>query len=395
MPTYKRLAFAALAAVIADNVVGQDLPEFEAFIQTHGRSYEKGTQEYLMRQGLYESARIKAQAQNSQPGNLWTATVNQFSDWSEDEMTSLMGWVRKSAQHPSSSQMSFISGDELMRANTTLPESASWEHLKEAKNIPAQGHCGSCWAVTTAAVLNAHHEIHRGSTRRFSAQELVNCVPNPQECGGEGGCHGATVELGMQYAQEQGLHTDEEVPYKGSDMPCRSGESKSFLQTKGGGGGSSFGLVAWRTLPVNKEEPLARALVELGPVAVSVAARSWGSYHRGIFDACSKDCVIGHAVTLYGYGKEGPHKYWKIRNSWGPNWGENGYIRLMRHGDEEGYCGEDNDPQKGTGCKGGPPKVQVCGTCGVLYDSVVPVFQDAASSLLSTGKAKVRPLLSY
>ena len=57
----------------------------------------------------------------------------------------------------------------------------------------------------------------------------------------------------------------------------------------------------FRVLPSNKEEPLARALTELGPVAVSVAANNWFNYYGGIFDDC--DNIVNHAVTLYGYGR--------------------------------------------------------------------------------------------
>jgi len=227
-------------------------------------------------------------------------------------------------------------------------------------------------------MLEAHREIYGKVVTRFSAQELVNCVPNPRECGGQGGCRGATVELGMAYVQQAGIRSDDEIPYLGRDQSCKPFsmlQTNSFLGVnRGTGGGASIGLLNWRTLPENKEEPLARALVEKGPVAVSVAANTWSEYSSGVFDNCDKDAIINHAVTLYGYGKAGKDKYWTIKNSWGPTWGENGYIRLLRHDSEEAYCGTDNKPEDGTGCKGGPPTVPVCGSCGILYDSVVPNF---------------------
>merc|ERR1719356_703835 len=65
-------------------------------------------------------------------------------------------------------------------------------------------------------------------------------------------------------------------------------------------------------------------------------------------------------------------RYWFIKNSWGLHWGEKGNLRLERTKDEEKACGWDRKPQLGSGCDGGPKEVWVCGTCGVLYDTVIP-----------------------
>lgn len=88
---------------------------------------------------------------------------------------------------------------------------------------------------------------------------------------------------------------------------------------------------------------------------------------------------INHAVTLVGYGvdndgygENGEQKYWTIRNSWSPSWGEDGYIRLARSDDDEDNCGMDTTPQDGTACAGDTTPVKVCGTSGVLYDSSYP-----------------------
>merc|ERR1719393_775056 len=120
-------------------------------------------------------------------------------------------------------------------------------------------------------------------------------------------------------------------------------------------------MTGWEMLPKNQLEPLMRALVERGPVAVSVAATEWNSYESGIFVAYGKDASSNT-------------KYWTIQNSWGNDWGENGHIRLLRHDSSDAYCGTDDKPEVGTACKGETDPVPVCGMCGVLFDSVVPHF---------------------
>ncbi|CAJ1411491.1 unnamed protein product [Effrenium voratum] len=83
---------------------------------------------------------------------------------------------------------------------------------------------------------------------------------------------------------------------------------------------------------------------------------------------------IDHAVVLVAYGGDGDNKYWTIKNSWGPTWGEKGYIRLKRHDDEGKHCGWDKTPSHGSLCADEEDKPEwVCGTCGVLFDTSHPV----------------------
>lgn len=116
------------------------------------------------------------------------------------------------------------------------------------------------------------------------------------------------------------------------------------------------------------------AIAEVGPIAVSVDATSWGAYESGIYNVWNQAApVINHAVTLVGYGESDEGKYWLIRNSWSPAWGESGYIRLARSDDDENNCGIDTEPQSGSACAGETDPVKVCGTAGVLYDSSYPI----------------------
>jgi len=249
--------------------------------------------------------------------------------------------------------------------------------------------------VATANVLDAHSEIHNKG-RKFSAQELVNCVPNPHKCGGSGGCGGSTPELALHWVLNHGLADEGEEPYYATDGVCKSTNPAALQlpsyaaeddhleeltapgihQASAGAVGLDLGMHGWERLPENAYEPLLLAVVEHGPVAVSVAAKGWFIYHGGIYNSCTKDAVIDHAVTLTGFGEdeEAGQLFWLIQNSWGSSWGEKGYIRLLRRDSENEFCGIDHQPEVGTACEGGPKEVRVCGMCGILYDSTVPHF---------------------
>jgi len=372
----------ARATLAATFVCGAEagLPSFDSFVQLHGRTYHKDAAEYTERRSLYEARVAVAEQQNSNPERMWVAGVNKLWDWTDAELQTLRGWDG-SAMPESGSSRSIRAHGSFLQQKDELPAEKMWMDLYTTKHVKNQGDCGSCWAIAAATVLEAHYEIHAGKPRSFSAQQIVACTPNPQQCGGDGGCKGATAELAMEWVLKHGCAEESQIPYEAHDSQCTETAPALMMSqmmssddgTPGALGGAAFGMTGWETLPKNQYEPLARALVERGPVAVSVAADSWFSYESGVFNGCPKDAIIDHAVTAVGFGTDNTVKYWEIQNSWGEDWGEQGHIRIQRH-DEDTYCGTNNKPELGVACKGETAPVPVCGMCGILFDSVVPHF---------------------
>jgi len=388
----------------------QNHASFHSFIRQYDRPYQRGSREYEERLELFSLRATEVARMNSRPNRLWTATVNALSDRTETELQQLRGWRGGATPGGGAGAVQgFSAGSTFLkqaRKARPLPrEHTNWTRLNTMIHKIDQGGCGSCWAVTSITVLKAHSEIYMPERQRsFSAQELLSCMPNPQSCGGDGGCQGATVELAMNFAMKQGLADEEQAPYQGVTGRCQRQAASSGAMLEGGKllgagdvegaanlqslttpgvhlaqatePGQSFGMRGWERLPENGYEALLRALVERGPVAVSVAASAWSSYGSGIFDGCDRDAVINHAVTLIGFGEDAAlqKQYYLIQNSWGAGWGEGGNIRLLRRDSDGERCGVDRQPEVGTGCKGGPKEVRVCGMCGILYDSVVPYF---------------------
>jgi len=383
---------------------------FDSFIDLHGREYDKESEEYVMRGNLYKAHAEAVRKQNSDPNRLWQAKINHLADRTKEELASLRGYRRGAgaeggARGAGGYQSSFLETDRHVLDVSKAPSDWSWVgRLKSMSNVRDQGECGSCWAFAVSTVLRAFSELYQ-QDRTFSVQQLLSCTPNPHHCGGDGGCMGATAELAMQYASKMSLFNEESLEYQGKDGGCpvdsqvKKPSFVSVLRDKmhnlGGGKASpqatSYGMTSWRKLPENKYSSLLMAVFEEGPVAISLSAGEfWNHYDTGVLDACEKGAIVNHAAVLVGYGevKDKKVKYWQIQNSWGPTWGERGHVRLFRHdgAQEDQYCGWDEQPEQGTGCKGGPPKVWVCGSCGILYDSVVPTFAkrpEAESAKLS------------
>jgi len=358
---------------------------FATYALTHGRAYQQGSAEFDMRLQLFNKRAAEVERLNRK-NTRWTAAVNMFADRTDEEQKMYFGYKANSKRKDDD-----VADEDIdISSLDTMPENFDWSNYSSVQFIRDQGGCGSCWAVTATTVLGAHSEIH-GTNRSFSTQEVVDCVPNPNKCGGTGGCEGATVELAFQYAMNVGAREPEQYgAYKAVDGTCdwtptdktspslhsltNVGSAARTYKADSGAPGKKFGLMAWQKLSSNKAAPLLAAVYQLGPVAVALAANDVMYYSHGVLDGCS-DWTVNHAVTMIGFGtdpKEG--KYWLIQNSWGASWGEAGRFRLARTDDEDNNCGTDKDPQAGLACEGETDPVTVCGTCGVLYDSVVPRF---------------------
>jgi cathepsin L len=380
--------------------------DFGNFVNKYSKAYEPGSDEYKQREALFQQRAAEVKSQNSRPGRLWTAKVNKFADHTEEELAKLRGYRRTSSEHGVARQTALLGTESRAVSIEQLPVNFDWKHLNAMKNVQDQGACGSCWAFASSLTVRAHGELYH-TERSCSVQELLACTQNPNQCGGKGGCEGATVELGMERIFNNGCMTNKDWPYAGRDQQCSAGSPKtglkSFLPSFLGLDHSTprakmlardFGMLGYTKLPENRVEPLLLAVYERGPVAISLAAGyNWNFYTNGILDACPKEAVIDHAVVLVGFGEDPTSKvkYWTIMNSWGPDWGEHGFIRLMRHGNQEEneYCGWDEHPEMGNGCKDGPKKVWVCGSCGILYDNVVPNFEVSPDRLTNRSHQSV------
>jgi len=388
---------------------------FDEYMGKYQRNYDRDSTEYKVRSELFrdrqDAVRVHNCAATSLNGPLWTERVNHMSDWTPDELMRLRGHKSSRSGKPESITHfpSLLATRRNVFRDTVMPNEFSWANLSTI-SAPSedQGDCGSCWAMASSLAMKARAEI-KGIPNDFSINQLIACTPNPHKCGGTGGCDGATAELAYEYVLQKGLSspelfrslrskvasplddpkgncpanlkTETDVATRGVlDMAGNEvhllGTSESELR------GMTIGMRGWTKLPENMEEPIMTSLMVDGPVYVAVAVgEHWHYYSGGVMtqEGCDPLNVINHAVTLYAWGvKEktriGPVKYWGIKNSWGPSWGEQGSVRLHRRDDEEKQCGWDVKPQEGSGCEGGPQKVWVCGVCGILYDAVAPHF---------------------
>jgi len=246
-----------------------------------------------------------------------------------------------------------------------LPESFDWREHGAVTDVKNQGMCGSCWAFSVTGNVEGQQAITNGKLVSLSEQELVDCDKL------DGGCGGGFMENAYKTLMDiGGLETEAEYGYDGEDEACKFNRSKVAVRVSGG-------------VEISEdEEEMAKWLLENGPISIALNAFAMQFYMGGVSHPFSFLCSpsgLDHGVLIVGFGVHTTrftHRrqpFWIIKNSWGPSWGEGGFIRLEMKANEEQHCGWDYDTHAGLACEGDPDKARVCGTCGVLYDSVYPV----------------------
>jgi len=358
---------ALLIASVSAKTTWMDLHEANYVYTLHDLEAEFGVkiaeEELAMRAEVLRKNLLKIKQHNAGPSS-YKMGVNQFAHLTSAEFKNKIRGTKASGTDQTIYSSADLSGHV---ATTDLPKELDWREKGVVTPAKNQGGCGSCWAFSATETIESAVAIATGKLLKLAPQQLVSCSPNPQHCGGTGGCQGSTQWLGFNYTiHAGGMTTEADYPYRGSDSKCATEKIKPAVKISG-----------YVRLPANNYSALMNAVTDVGPIAISAAAEPWQLYEEGIYDGdCGAD--VDHAIQLVGYGqgKKGIFSkkeadYWLVRNSWGTMWGEKGYIRIERFGDtpKGETCYTDRTPSDGTACAGGPKTEKVCGLCGIMSDS--------------------------
>mmetsp|Transcript_24799 Transcript_24799/g.56067 ORF Transcript_24799/g.56067 Transcript_24799/m.56067 type:complete len:509 (-) Transcript_24799:33-1559(-) len=283
----------------------------------------------------------------------WTAKVyDRFVGRTLHEMNSMAGIFRpfSQAQRKESDPffgtgagLSFLqqarARTKAVKGRRSLPSSWDWRNVSGVNYLDEvidQGSCGSCYIVATTHMLAARYRIHHKDPDfpGFSFNFPLFCSEYNQ------GCNGGYAFLASRWAQDVGLvpkncsHYDGEKLDGSCHLSCDvSALPRTWRATNHHYVGGYYGAAS--------EEAMKQELVEKGPLVVSFEPQSDIMYYtRGIYVSAphqrSEWEPVDHAVLLVGYGSDHGRKYWILQNSWGADWGEDGYIRMLRGQDESG-----------------------------------------------------------
>jgi cathepsin L len=118
--------------------------------------------------------------ENSANGNTYTVALNKFADYTPAEYKKLLGYKKSSA---------LKDGETVVLDTSSLPTSVDWRDKGAVNAVKDQGSCGSCWAFSSVAAMEGHHQIATGSLLSLSEQQLVDCSGSF----GNAGCNGGEM----------------------------------------------------------------------------------------------------------------------------------------------------------------------------------------------------------
>eukprot|EP00803_Ostreobium_quekettii_P009835 evm.model.scf_2354.1 EVM.evm.TU.scf_2354.1 scf_2354:41-4876(-) len=290
--------------------------EFKKWAEEHGRSYTEGTEEYERRfkNWLYNMEYIVDY--NERHTSHWLM-LNEMGDHTIEEYRGRLG-SRFSSNRT-------LDVEPWLYEEYDLPNNVDWRKEGAVTHVKDQGDCGSCWAFSAVGAIEGINYLYTGSLYSLSEQELVDCVKRDY------GCDGGEMDDAFRFAQHHGLTLEKDYKYVGEDEPCNHQKEKLYYATIDG----------HHDVP-QTEHALKKAVALHGPVSVGIDASSMAFmfYAGGIFDEPCGD-YLDHGVLLVGYhAPKDWEGYWIIKNSWGKQWGEHGYIRFRMGMDGGlGECG--------------------------------------------------------
>jgi len=230
-----------------------------------------------------------------------------FSDWSLREQQSLNGFVRSANRAPKN-----VVEIEKREVEESAPTKAiDWVAKGMTTPVKDQGQCGSCWAFSTTETVESAILMAGKSVKPLAPQEIVDCDTS------DSGCDGGDPQEALGWVQQQGgLDTETCYPYTAEDGTCASSQCTPAGNVN-------------QVIPVaSDEQTIYNDLVKYGPLSICADASSWSNYNGGVLTADQCGDNVDHAIQLTGYSPS-QGGYWIVRNSWGSDWGNNGFIYLQ------------------------------------------------------------------
>ena len=257
--------------------------------------------------------------------------INKYSDISQEEWNRMFPPLDLSGLEPLNEKGKlFLS--KLEQKTISIPETLDFREQGKVTHVKNQGPCNSCPLFAIIATIEAQYKNKKGVLESFSEQQLYDCMDYHTKCENLI----VVTRVFQYYGNLKYLYKEDFYKYKLRDDKKNC---KSFEQAKASGKNEAIRLNSVDFLGLSNEDNsipidmMKQLLYEInGPIFVTIDSQLIKGYVGDIIktNPCSKGSIPDHAVVIVGYGvdKDGS-TYWIVKNSYGKDWGESGYFRVL------------------------------------------------------------------
>jgi hypothetical protein len=302
---------AAIFGAVAASALVEDASQqaFFSFVKEFNKQYP--TEEVFDRYNTFKANLELINAHNNGSSD-WKMGVNQFADLTSAEFKAYLGLRPR--------DNSYINSKTVKVFKDVPANDVDWVSKGAVTPVKDQAQCGSCWAFSTTGSVEGAVQIATGRLTSVSEQQLVDCAGSS----GNQGCNGGLMNDAFNWiVSHKGIGSESSYPYTARDGTCRDVPTVSTIS-------------GYKSVGQGSESQLLSAL-QSQPISIAIEAdqSSFQMYKSGIFKGpCGQQ--LDHGVLLVGAGSDGGVNYWRVKNSWGSSWGDNGYIRIIR---DQNMCG--------------------------------------------------------
>lgn len=270
--------------------------------------------------------------------------INKYFDWNDAELKHLSG-LKLNVFNDSLPQMigrnSWYNNNynydnrrlrrrdfDSRQANPSVT-SKDWRDTNCVQPVRDQKDCGSCYAFSVLGVVETMLCLKAGIKNiDLAPQQLVDCAREHKNYG----CDGGWPTRVFSYLNNVGYVSKESCyPYKNKEKTCSLKSSNTIAGSCKIAVPNRSKMLRYRE--VSGQSQMLSYLTNNGPlIGVIEITEKFVFYKKGVFknSACKRYDNADHAIIIAGFGEDNGQKYWLVKNSWGADWGENGYARVQR-----------------------------------------------------------------